>query len=109
MTFLSALGTPIAHRYEIWNPNADGSGLIFSAGDCARNPDLENSFKDIVIKRGEGTIGKVWRTGLPAVNSGVADDASQVGQTAALARLSTIIALPIYDESEVISVVCMYC
>ena len=50
MTFLSALGTPIARRFEIWTPDEKGDGLTFHAGDCDKNPNLAADYTSVLPK-----------------------------------------------------------
>ena len=54
MTFLSAQGTPIAERFEIWVPNESRSALVFQSGDCSRNTDLDALYASKTIGKGEG-------------------------------------------------------
>jgi hypothetical protein len=58
MIFLSALGTPIARRFEIWVPNKKGDGLTFQSGDCDKIPDLAADYGSTRLTRGEGVVGK---------------------------------------------------
>lgn len=67
LTLLSAEGTPIARRFEIWTPNADGTFLQFDSGQCESADDLGQRYADTLIKKGEGPIGEAWLTGRPLV------------------------------------------
>ncbi|WP_020179250.1 GAF domain-containing protein [Methylopila sp. M107] len=108
MLFLSAFGTPIAQRQEIWSVGEGGETLAFRTGDCVRDPDLPKSLAGAVIGRGEGAIGQALTTGAPKIAASLAADATPVATSAAAAGLAAMVALPIYDDDEVSSVVSFY-
>lgn len=107
VTFLSARETPIARRFEIWVP-ASGAGLIFADGHCDQDPNLEMGFCSSSIAKGEGTIGRVWLTGVPAVCEHLETDKSVAGQSARLAGLNSMLAMPVIDNATLKAVVVMY-
>ncbi len=107
VTFLSARETPIASRFEIWVP-ASGGGLIFAEGHCEQDPNLDMGYRSSSIAKGEGTIGRVWLTGVPAVCEHLAADKSVAGQAARLAGLKTMLAMPVIDNAVLKAVVAMY-
>jgi hypothetical protein len=108
MTFLSALDTPIARRFEIWRPNDAGSALLFHSGDCDQSTQLAAHYQSVTIGRGEGTIGEVWGSGVPVVRAHAGDDLSPAGRSAAAAGLDAMVAMPIMDERGVKAVVVWY-
>lgn len=67
MTFLSALGTPIVRRFEIWVPDTRRGGLVFQAGIGEEGEDLAKAYAACTIERGAGTLGHAWRAGIPAI------------------------------------------
>ncbi len=80
MTFLSAQGTPIAGRFEIWEPDASGTALTYLAGIEAGASEA----RPARIAAGEGLLGRVLATGLPAASEDCrADAAWLVGADAA--------------------------
>jgi hypothetical protein len=107
VTFLSARETPIARRFEIWVP-ASGGGLIFADGHCEQDPDLDMGYCSSSIAKGEGTIGRVWLTGVPAVCEPLDADKSVAGQSARLAGLNSMLALPVIENAALKAVVAMY-
>ena len=64
VTFLSALATPIARRFEIWVPNPSRTELLFQSGDCSKSADLASLYASRTIRKGEGSIGGAWATGM---------------------------------------------
>ncbi len=108
MTFLSARDTPIARRFEIWKPNATGDALSFEAGDCDQSADLANDYQAVAIGKGEGAIGEVWSTGIPAVRATLAGDLSPAGRSATAAGLNAILAVPVMGERSPKAVVAWY-
>jgi hypothetical protein len=107
VTFLSARDTPIARRFEIWRP-AGGGGLSFESGHCDQDPNLELGYCSSSIAKGEGTIGRVWLTGVPAVCEDLSTDKSVAGQSATLAGLHSMLALPVIENAALTAVVAMY-
>lgn len=66
MTFLSAKGTPIARRFEIWIPSNDG--LVFSDGYSVGDVDLKELHTNTIYKKGDSMLGRVWEFGYPILN-----------------------------------------
>jgi GAF domain-containing protein len=109
MTFLSARDTPIARRFEIWVPDGQRDALIFDSGDCDENSQFATDYQTATIGAGEGTIGQVWATGVPAVRDGLAGDPSPAAKSAIAAGLSAMVAMPVTgDEGRVKAVVAWY-
>ncbi|MEA1831822.1 GAF domain-containing protein [Methylobacterium durans] len=71
MLFLSALGTPLAGRFEIWIPDADGTGLVYEAGLSEE----DDSPRPRLIGPEAGLLGRVLATGLPAITANCSADA----------------------------------
>jgi hypothetical protein len=108
MTLLSARDTPIARRFEIWTPNAEHDALIFNAGDCDQNTHLAADYQAVKIGKGEGTIGQVWTTGIPAVRDNIAEDLSSAGRSAVASGLNAMVAMPIMNDRGLKAVVVWY-
>jgi hypothetical protein len=108
LTLLSAPDTPIARRFEIWVPNAEHDALILNAGDCDQNTQLATDHQSVRIAKGEGTIGQVWATGLPAVRDSLAVDTSPAGRSAVAAGLEAMVAMPVMNEQGLKAVVAWY-
>ena len=75
VTFLSTLTTPIAKRFEIWNPDMGDRYLLFKTGFCAESSILDERYRDVAYARGQGAIGETWLSGRPLVEE--SDSASQ--------------------------------
>lgn len=73
LTILSAKGTPIARRFEIWTPEASGQSLRFDSGQCSSEQDLLELYADTAIRRGEGPLGECWLSGRPLVMESESD------------------------------------
>ena len=90
MVFLSALGTPIAERFEIWIPDADGRSLAYDAGlsedDATPRPSS--------IAAGEGLLGTVLRTGVPVISADCATDAPWLAGATDSSSRDAAIAIP---------------
>lgn len=107
VTFLSARDTPIARRFEIWVPAGSG-GLVFQSGHCDQDIEIEMNYRSSSIAKGEGIIGRVWLTGVPAVCDDLNTDNSVAGRSACLAGLQSMLALPVIDGAKLTAVVAMY-
>ena len=109
VTFLSALNTPIARRFEIWTPNAAGDALVFQIGHCDSGADLDASYASKQIVKGEGSIGRAWRSGIPVVidDDGAADTSvAAVSARASGVRASVI--LPVLKDGRMKAAVAWY-
>ncbi|HEY8035637.1 MAG TPA: GAF domain-containing protein [Methylobacter sp.] len=98
MTFLSAKATPIAKRIQIWAPDQSGQRLLCQAGYSKQNDELAEIFETISVRKGEGLLGRVWLTGVPAIrnNSGIA--VTEGG-------LNSMLAMPVIDRGHLKAVV----
>ncbi len=107
LTLLSAPGTPIAHRFEIWDAGAERVGPEKKAlridGLCEREGFLapkENPPLDALsVTAWQGPIGRVLGSGLPHV---------QVGGAGLPAGYTQMVALPIHHENGLAYVVAWY-
>lgn len=108
MTFLSALGTPIARRFEIWVPNDSGDRLRFGAGYCDQAPHLSECHAGSVIAPGEGALGEAWQKGVPAVRASLALEASAAARSATGVGLNSMVVVPVIQEGRFKAAVCWY-
>jgi len=69
LTFLSAKGTPIARRFEIWRSTGEQGVLEFQTGSCESGTDLDSKYRGQRITRGEGPLGTMALTGRPVIAS----------------------------------------
>ncbi len=97
VSFLSAQATPIALRFEIWVPDQSREVLVFQSGDCSKNTDLEALYLSKTIRKGEGSIGGAWATGMPAVNENLKHDESIAASLARKSGMNQIVALPVIE------------
>ncbi|WP_417210265.1 GAF domain-containing protein [Antarctobacter sp.] len=105
MTLLSARGTPIARRFELWDARkarAGGNAALLVDGICAREGalwDPDNAGNERRVTGFQGAIGRVIGTGLPVVQS---------GQSGLIAGYNTMVALPIHQGGELAHIVAWY-
>ncbi|MEM1129856.1 MAG: GAF domain-containing protein [Pseudomonadota bacterium] len=104
LTLLSARGTPIARRFEIWDARASKTGQAKEAvlldGICAREGPLWSEDNARRVAAWQGTIGRVLGSGVPALASG----APRLS-----AGYESLVALPIYRGNELAHIVAWYC
>ncbi|HYI84594.1 MAG TPA: GAF domain-containing protein [Acetobacteraceae bacterium] len=91
MTFISAQGTPIARRFELWTRDPAHDGLVLQAGDGLAAPAGEGGSAPAPVQRGEGLIGRAWSSCAPVV-----EDAPETGAA---------VAIPFLDGARVTAVV----
>jgi hypothetical protein len=108
VTLLSAQGTPIAQRFEIWVPNAAREALVFQSGDCHTGADLAAAYRATAIGRGEGSIGGAWATGMPAISADLKYDASSAAAVARGSGMKQIIVLPVIENALLKAVLAWY-
>lgn len=102
LTLLSARGTPIARRFELWDVRnaAAGKEAVLADGICAKEGPLWDEDNPRRTSAWQGPVGKVLGTGLPVVEQG----------TPAIAPgYDTMVALPIYQGDAVAHIVAWYC
>jgi hypothetical protein len=108
MTFLSAQATPIARRFDIGVPNPARTELVFQSGDCSGNADLTSLYANKAIRKGEGSIGGAWATGMPAINEHLEVDDSVAAQQARTASMNQIVVLPVIENAMLKAVLAWY-
>ena len=104
LTLLSARGTPLARRFEIWDARPAKVGgkseAVLIDGICAREGPLWDEENPAKIEAWQGLVGRVLGSGLPVVEQGGPGIA---------AGYDTVVALPIYHGDAVAQVIAWYC
>ncbi|MFI3157933.1 MAG: GAF domain-containing protein [Methylococcaceae bacterium] len=98
MTFLSAKATPIAQRIQIWGLDETGQCLVCQSGYSKQNDELAEIFETISVRKGEGILGRVWLTGVPAIRN-------NSGSAVVEGRLNSMLAMPVIDGGKLKAVV----
>jgi hypothetical protein len=105
LTFLSAMGTPIARHFEIWIPDKPQENLFLlsSHSEISDNHIAESTTTR--IKRGKGLMGMVWLTGCPAISHNLKEDGllSKDNKT----KLKSGLIMPINDGGKLKAIVNM--
>ncbi|MEM8554440.1 MAG: GAF domain-containing protein [Pseudomonadota bacterium] len=104
VTLLSARGTPIAQRFEIWDARkakvGTESAAVLIDGICAKEGALWDAENPRKVSAWMGHIGKVIGSGLPVLAS---------GKAVTVAGYDQLVALPIYQGGNLSHVVAWYC
>ena len=108
VTFLSALDTPIARRFEIWEPVGAGDRLALLGGFCETAGVLRAAPHGPTLERGQGSIGRAFLTGVPCVCDSVVSEPAGSGVAAAEAGLQSLVAVPVIREGRLTAVVAWY-
>ena len=91
MAFLSSRGTPIAHRFEIWQPGEGGAGLQYASGYREKGTDLKTAYEDVVLAKGECLLGITWLTGVPQLLERLETEDSPLTRSARHAELQSLL------------------
>lgn len=100
LAFLSALGTPIARRVEIWRPDLDK--LHLTTGFCEAAGSIEGG-SVAPLARGQGSIGRSWLTGLPTLSTDLATE-----PLAAVPGLQTLAVVPVLQDARFVAALALY-
>jgi hypothetical protein len=92
MTFISAQGTPIARRFELWTRVPAQDGMVLQAGDGIPAAAGEGGSASAPVQRGEGLVGRAWSGCAPVI-----EHPSETGDAA--------VAIPFLDGARVTAVV----
>ena len=97
LTFLSAQNSPIAKRFECWAPD-DASGTFnYTSGYCESGIDLVATYAAARVPLDFGPLAEARRTGIPVICSDLLVEKGPIAQSATLAGLSKMVALPIFS------------
>ena len=103
LTLLSARGTPIANRFEIWDARSAKVGSTNKAvlidGICANEGVLWDDENPRMADAYKGIVGKVLASGIPAVEY----------KSAGTFGYDSVVALPIHQSGELSHIVAWYC
>ena len=102
LAFLSALGTPIAPRLEIWRPDAAGRALLLQTGFCESNGLLGGG--SVRVEPGQGFLGRCWQQLKPQLST---DLAAEPGSAAGVAGLSRAAVLPVLNQGQFVAAVAL--
>lgn len=108
LTFLSALGTPTARRFEVWVPDESRRFLHRVDGFCETAGRLSKASPETVIERGQGAIGRTFLTGVPALSEHASSELGPLGAEAERAGLSSLATLPLIDKGRLTAVIAWY-
>ncbi|MGR8979453.1 MAG: GAF domain-containing protein [Gammaproteobacteria bacterium] len=100
MTFLSAKGTPIAKRIQIWIPDGEGQHLICRQSYSKDSNNLAEIFETISVQKGVGALGRVWLTGMPMISGN-----QETQYNPELNSLSSMLAIPVIEQGRLKAIV----
>lgn len=108
LTLLSALGTPIARRFETWVPDSSRNALTFAGGYCEDISDVAAVYGYIALPPTAGTLGQVWQSGVPAISTDLSTEPEPIAVSAADAGLTTMVAVPVIAAGTLKAIVAWY-
>lgn len=107
LAFLSALGTPIARRFEVWRPAAADT-LRLAGGFCESAGALDADAGRAAVEVGQGTVGKAAMTGVPALTDDAGSEPDPVGPAAAALGFASLVAIPVIRDGRLAAVAVWY-
>lgn len=108
LTFLSALGTPTARRFEVWVPDDSRQYLHRVDGFCESAGRLSEVRLDMMLERGQGAIGRSFLTGVPALSEQAPSELGSFGAELERCGLNSMATLPLIDQGRLTAVVAWY-
>ncbi len=108
LAFLSALGTPLARRIEVWLPDPERSVLQCVAGHCEVLGKLPVAVDQAPIARGASTLGLAMATGIPGFSHHAGDEPGALGESALAADLQVLLAMPLLRDGRLLAVIGWY-
>ncbi|MBO9574114.1 MAG: GAF domain-containing protein [Sphingobium sp.] len=97
LTFLSALNTPIARRFECWLPDEAGESFTFHSGYCETAGSLAAFYADTRLPLYTGAFGTARARGVPVIAADLSRESGAVADSANLAGLTSMVATPVYS------------
>lgn len=107
VTLLSARGTPIARRFEIWSVDPTGEASLLDGAEGAANAFQTGAAP--TFQAGEGAIGFVVQSGAPLALDNL--DVATAGpgeRAAAAAGYRILVAFPVYRDGRLVQVAAWY-
>ena len=109
LTMLSALGTPIAHRFECWLPNENHDSISFLSGFCEKDPKLNRNLNGATINIVDGGVAaRILLGGIPVISTNLLEEAPAIANSAGKAGYETLVAMPIIKDAKVKAIVAWY-
>jgi len=108
LAFLSALGTPIARRFEVWKPDAKREHLHLEDGFCEQGGRIVPAPRHLALGRGQGTIGQVLVTGVPGLSDAADAEPNGWGAAAAELGLASLLVMPIVERGRLVAAAAWY-
>jgi len=108
LAFLSALGTPIARRFEVWKPDAKREHLHLEDGFCEQGGRIVSAPRHLALGRGQGTIGQVLVTGVPGLSDAAGAEPNGWGDAAAELGLASLLVMPIVERGRLVAAAAWY-
>jgi hypothetical protein len=108
LAFLSALGTPIARRFETWRPDAAGEALHRHGGFCETDGALGAGAREDALSRGQGALGRAWLHGIPVITDAATTEPGATGHAARAAGSTELVALPVLRDGRTVAVVAWF-
>jgi hypothetical protein len=108
MSFLSALGTPIARQIELWIPSYDNKTLLFFDGFSQSGFDLRIQYATVQINSGEGILGRTHRTFTPEISTDPSEIYFAENAAAQELNMRSVVTFPVVDEGFCKCVIALY-
>ena len=107
LTLLSARGTPIARRFEIWSV-LDRRWMKFRDGVCELEGTPSGHDAELLVRDGDCVLTRVAATGVPEVVADLSGSTDILERAAARAGFRSLVALPVHGSDGLSDVVAWY-
>ena len=107
LTLLSARGTPIARRFEIWSV-LDGRWMKFRDGVCELEGTPSSHDTELLVRKGDSLLARVAATGVPEVAADISDSKDIFERAAARTGFRSMVALPVHGTEGLSDIVAWY-
>ena len=109
LAFLSALGTPIARRFEIWKPDAAREHLRLEGGFCEqRRAHRARRRRTSRSSAARARSARCLLTGVPAVSDNASSEPGGYGAANAEMGLESLLAVPVVQRGRLVSAAVWY-
>jgi hypothetical protein len=103
LAFLSALGTPLAQRVEVWRAGAAGAAPVLGSGCCETEGLLADGSES--LPAAAGCILECWTSSLPTLTHALGEQPNRGAQQPGL---SSMLVLPVLEGGAVKATVALY-
>ena len=108
LTFLAPAETPIALRIEAWAPDASRASLQRRIAHGAAEGALPDACASVVLCPGGGGVASAFLGGVAALSPQAGGEPGAIGAAATACGATSLVAVPVFGDDEVVEVLVLY-